>query len=388
MNISPHFNTKETPSSVKIKVAELSLRSGLALMATRSDGVYRLGSSRSSLLIHTPLQLHAVQLLARGIDPRRRLLDGSAQLDELNQLELFISELHSHNLLMTERGTIALPTRYLAQIHHRDLAAQQLIARTAPEAAIAQWSTTPPIGGGDGGVAIIAERARHRIVMSGRSRIATLIYTLLSQSGFLDIDFIDEHDRPAIGNLDIGVASISAAALGGNYYQEMREQHRNSSLFPHVHQRRESAKTPRSPIKPSLVIHTGLLDIDLFVDWMTTGQPHMVIYPPNGDEVLMGSIVIPGKSPCTRCCQLYELDHGGFTHSQRISLEPQGEVSMVSAYFIAALATAQVMRFIDSGGAIGEISYLDLTELHRRQVVTLARHPLCGCSDLSSNHLT
>lgn len=363
-------------------------------MATSVDGSYRLGTTQSWLLIKTPLQLHAVQLLARGIDPRKSLLEGGvplesgAHLEVLQELELFISDLRIHNLLITDQRTIALPSRYLAQIHHRDLAAQQLIARSAPEAAQAQWSQLPHGGGADGGVAIITERARHRILISGRSRVATLIYTLLSQSGFSAVDFIDEHDRPAISDLDIGVASLSASALGGNYYQVMREQHRNSALFPHVHQLRAAGKAERSAIKPTLIIHTGLLDIDLLVDWMTTGQPHMVIYPPNGDEVLLGSIVIPGQTPCTRCCQLYELDHLGFTHAQRISLDSQSEVSMVSAYFIAAIAATQALRFIDSGGALGEISYLDLTQLHRREVVTLARHPLCGCSELSGNHLT
>jgi hypothetical protein len=392
MNISSELNKK--------RVAGLSLRRGLALMATRVDGIYRLGTTESWLLIKTPHQLHAVQLLARGIDPRKSLMESAVRIESgaliengahvevLRELELFIADLRLHNLIITDQRTIALPSRYLAQIHHRDLAAQQLIARSAPEAAQAQWSQLPHGGGADGGVEIITERARHRILISGRSRVATLIYTLLSQSGFSAIDFIDEHDRPAINDLDIGVASLTASALGGNYYQEMREQHRNSALFPQVHQRRAAGKLERSAIKPALIIHTGLLDIDLLVEWMTTGQPHMVIYPPNGDEVLLGSIVIPGKTPCTRCCQLYELDHAGFTHAQRIPLDNQSEVSMVSAYFIAAIAAAQALHFIDSGGALGEISYLNLTELHRREVVTLARHPLCGCSDLSRNHLT
>lgn len=367
------------------RVAELSLRSGLSLMATKVDGTYRLGTPRSSLLIKNPLQLRAVQLLAKGVNPFRALISAGAPLEDLNHLERFISELHAHNLLLTERSAIALPTRYLAQIHHRDLAAQQLLARSSPEKARAQWSAFDKEG--DGAV-IVSERARHRILISGRSRVATLIYTLLSQSGFSAVEFIDEDDRPAINDLDIGVAAISAAALGGNYYQEMREHHRNSALFPHAQVRRGSGKVERISVKPSLIIHTGMLDIDLLVDWMTSGQPHMVIYPPIGDEVLMGPIVLPTRSPCNRCCELYELDHDGFTRTQRIALDSINEVSVTSAHFIAALASAQVMRFIDTGEAVGEISYLDLTELHRRQVVTLARHPLCGCSDLRSNHLT
>lgn len=388
-NLAPYSSSLSQSELPKVpelpKVAELSLRTGLSLMATRVDGVYRLGRTGSSLLIQNQLHMRAVQLLAAGVDPRRTLLRSGASLQERDDLEHFISDLYAHNLLTTERVAIALPARYLAQIHDRDLAAQQLLARSSLEKASAQWRTDDPR---DSGVESVIERARHRILISGRSRVATLIYTMLSQSGFTAIDFADEHDHPVIGDLDIGVAAISASMLGGNYYQEMREQHRSSSLFPHAHPRRESGKARRGYIKPSLIIHTGLLDIDLLIEWMTTDQPHMVIYPPIGDEVLMGPIVLPTQSPCNRCCELYELDHDGFTRTRRIALDSTNELSISAAHFIASLATLQAMRFIDSGVGIGEISYLDLTELHRRQVVTLARHPLCGCSDLSSNHLS
>jgi hypothetical protein len=62
---------------------------------------------------------------------------------------------------------------------------------------------------------------------------------------------------------------------------------------------------------------------------------------------------------------------------------------MITAHYVAAVAAAQALHFIDSAtsaGAhsprntgIGELTYVNLQRLNEPQVVAIARHPLCGC---------
>jgi hypothetical protein len=354
---------------------ELWLRSGLPLFASLIDGQYWFGPKGRRTKITSQSQRAAIEFLSRGIDPRSQVGGDTPEISSL------IESLRQNNLLLERRGRVALPKRYLAEIHHRDIAAQQLLQRAAPEERDAQWR----IGDRDGGSSILSERARHRIVISGRSRFSTLLTILLSQSGFTAIDFDDSYESPLIDNFDIGVGIFTARDFGGNFYQLMSERRVSTALFPD-----SSPRTPeRAPITPTLVIHYGHLDIERIVDWMTSAQSHLVISPPAADEAVISPIVLPGKTPCTRCFHLYQLDKDGFSRYQSIDCDDAIELSIVAAHHLASIVAHRVIAFIDSislesdgliSQGVGEATYLEISTLEQSQVGPLPRHPLCGCS--------
>lgn len=348
-------------------------------MATSTPGRYLLGRGENRVAITTPIALSAVELLARGIDPRSYVGVSTAGIGD--EIQALINSLEEANLLRRAKGVIALPKRYLAEVHHRDVAAQQLLHRAAPAERDAQWRN----GDLDGGSRFLTERARHRILISGRSRIATLLSLILSQSGFTAVEFADRYEAPLVGALDIGTAGITERHIGSNYYELMAEHRQLSALFPDT-----SARNPeREKIPPTLIIHSGALDIDLFIDWMSTRQPHVHISPVICDEVFISPIVLPGESPCTRCAELHHRDRRGFLLGQAISFDKSDEISIVGAHYIAALVAQRVIAYIDSMTAgcveslrdgVGEVASIQISSLERSQVETIARHPLCGCT--------
>jgi bacteriocin biosynthesis cyclodehydratase domain-containing protein len=128
----------------------------------------------------------------------------------------------------------------------------------------------------------------------------------------------------------------------------------------------------------------------MLLHWTHQKLPHLVIHAPIGDEIVVGPLVIPGESPCIRCLSLYQIDNFGFTQLERIDLTLVNELPAATAYYIAAIAAAQILHFIDEtlsdfkpheprNTGVGEVTYINFQRLTEPQVVAIARHPLCGC---------
>jgi hypothetical protein len=359
---------------------QLVLRRGLSLLAAR-DGSYQIGNSKALVPITTAFARSALQALAVGRDPRSAIAPS-----ELQGIENLIGELWRADLITEGREEIALPERYLNEVIERDLAAQQLRRRCAPELLQCEWSRR----GGDGrdlGATLLVARGSADILISGRNRISTLLYSLLLESGVSLVDWIDRFDTPGISDLDIGVSTITGANLALNFYQHLQSQKRSISLFP---LKRAGAPAPVSK-RPLLIIHAGALDIEDMVDWMGRGQAHLLIHPALGDEVTISPIVIPGKTPCLRCADLNQLDQQGYSTLNRIPLTEVDGLSMVAAHFIAALVAAQVLHFIDAKTSstsalapdtgVAQSITIDIQKLSQPRALSITRHPLCGCDN-------
>jgi hypothetical protein len=143
-----------------------------------------------------------------------------------------------------------------------------------------------------------------------------------------------------------------------------------------------------------LIIHSGPVDIEDLVDWLTSRQAHFVIQSPIADEITMGPLVLPGISPCLRCADLNQIDRVGYSSTDRISLTDIPEIAIVGAHFIASLAASQILHFIDStrvatstshqlisgqSSPIARATTVNLQKLHLPQIHSITQHPLCGC---------
>jgi hypothetical protein len=294
----------------------------------------------------------------------------------------FIEALKAKGLLNQKGNQLSTPLRSLNEISGSDISINQMRERSAPELAQSEWID----GHGDGGTSTLAARALHPIELSGRSRVINILFTLLLASGVSRVRFADRFFRPAITNLDISFGAISSSDLGGNFYEVSQSRRRELSLFPIDRFARDDLDIS----KPLLAIHYGECDPEQLMQWSQRNIAHCVVHAPIGDEIVIGPLVLPGKSPCNRCLSLYEIDNFGFTQIERIPLTAVDELPAVTAHYVAAILAAQILHFIDQQNSptsldisrntgVGEITLINFQRLTEPQVVAIPRHPLCGC---------
>jgi len=312
-----------------------------------------------------------------GVNP---LLQVDANLRD--ELERFLDTLAARGFLNRHPAQLKAPKRYFDEIDSNDLAARDFQLRAEPELTQSEWID----GASDGGVSTVAARSLYPIVLSGRSRVITLLYSLLLASGVTRVRFADRHYRSTVESCDLGFGAISHSHLGQNYYEQSESARRALSLFPIDHTSRHDLDN--SP--PIAIIHYGDCDPVDLVEWSNKQMPHLVIHQPIGDEIVIGPMVIPGESPCIRCLSLYEIDNFGYTRLERIDINGPQELPVVTAHYVAAIAASQILHFIDHHNStktsqrtrntgIGEVAYINFQSLTEPQVVAIARHPLCGC---------
>jgi hypothetical protein len=368
---------------------KFGLRRGLSL-APAAGGAYRIGRAAQSALITTAFHRTAIIAMAQGGDPFLNLPSSYHQ-----EIEHLIRSLAAADLLTQGRHEIALPPRYLNEIIERDLAAQQLRNRCEPELLQCEWSESAIEVGKDEGADILAARAEVRVHISGRNRIATLLHSLLLASGVSLVEYIDHSDKSAISDTDIGTSTITSKEYAMNFYGHLQSHRRAISLFPLERSATYSInlkdrKDLKDRKEAALIIHSGPVDIEDLVDWLTAGQAHFVIQSPIADEITMGPLVLPGISPCLRCADLNQIDRVGYSSNDRIALTDTPEIAMVGAHFIASLAASQILHFIDSNRLsssasdrswpIARTTTVNLQKLHQPQIHSITQHPLCGCT--------
>jgi hypothetical protein len=348
-----------------------SLIRGCALYNNRREGEdrYLLGTIERVAAVTSPFQRSALLQLASGANPFANI--PSELVGEIEQL---ISALDAQGFLNRVRSVLTPPKRYLDEIDSRDRAIIQLRARSAPELAQVEWVDTQR----DGGTSTLAARSDFLLELSGRSRVITILYSMLLASGVTRVRFADRFFKSEVTDLDIGSGPLTANDLGLNYYQQLESHRRGLSLFPIDIRDRHDIDTSQ----PALTVHYGDCDPEVFVEFSQRRQPYLLIHLPIGDEVVVGPLVLPGTSPCNRCLSLYEIDNFGYTRLERIPMTPVDELPMVVAHYIAAIVAGQILHFIDgTSPAGGEALYVNFQRLTSPQVVAIARHPLCGCAN-------
>ena len=350
---------------------------------------YTLGNLNRVATVTSSFQRSALTQLAAGENPLQNLAH-----PELGEIERFLEYLRAYGFLNHTRAELITPSRSNGVngskgVAH-DAALNQLRIRCAPEQMQSEWID----GAGDRGTSTLAARSQYPIELIGRSRIITLLYSILLASGVTRVRLSDRQPPTAVRDLDLGFGAITAQDLGANYYETLESRRRELSLFPIEHNQRQQQLSEQAELAPVLTIFVGDLDPELIVEWSNRRQPHLMIHPLAGDEAAIGPLVEPGISPCIRCFALYERENFGFTRTERIPLTAVDDFPTVAAHYIAAIAASQTLHFIDELNAkranaprselarntgIGEVTYINLQRLTEPQVVAIARHPLCGC---------
>jgi hypothetical protein len=399
------------------------LKRGVALFHTHRSGEYFLGTHKRAIRICTPEEKAEVDALLRGVDcvtdtdsysdaHSESHIEPHQEVDPDVMERTVLSRALSQELIDTRESSVSVSKRFTSAIagraekqsdRSRDAGYIQMQERLAPELSHSTWIEDVD----DAGVQILSNRQRYIVELSGNSRVTTLLFPLLIASGVTQVRFTSASrgNFPLVGNTDVGISLLTQKEIGSNFRQTFENLRHELALFPLDKNIDYSDESEPAAIS----IHCGDIDPELLSLWMSSGQVFLPVAAPIADRVSIGPLVIPGKSPCLRCHQLFIAEQSGVVEVQRLHSRSGEEIPTVAAHNIASIVAAQVIEYLDSlsrveldnarevgthrgtqiktqiknlGKAelVGNVCNVDYQSLTHPQIVAIARHPLCGCA--------
>lgn len=128
------------------------------------------------------------------------------------------------------------------------------------------------------------------------------------------------------------------------------------------------------------------MDPQILSQWMSAGQEHLVITPPDGGKYVIGPLVQPGKSPCTRCRNIAidEVIGSASVIADKVLIGDHPvvqEVPVFVAHYLAGLIASFILQRIDQNKSdlTGAYMAVDSLALCESSLIPIARNPVCGC---------
>lgn len=210
-----------------------------------------------------------------------------------------------------------------------------------------------------------------QVRLIGAGRLGHAVATLLVPSGvdlcLVDGDPTDPTLYPAAGALGTQAEALRASLAEPG----------SSRTRVVNHWSKPDDVTPDLTIVASEVLECDRVVIDGLV---RTDQPHLVVRPRAGG-VVVGPLVLPGRTPCVRCTDLSRRDADPVWPTMLSQLQRTTmAVTAALAGWAGAVVAAQALAFLggctpETCGATLEICPVDYVT-HRR---SWAMHPACGC---------
>ncbi|MDP1720974.1 MAG: hypothetical protein Q8L08_08285 [Candidatus Nanopelagicaceae bacterium] len=378
---------KNGNSEVGLKKTNPRLKVGVLVVA-HEDFTY-VGRMDSGVALSSPARI-VINFLSgkKSCEELSQMLE--IPLDEIKNL---VAQLDAAGLLDTEATKISVHTRFHSPNANRashagddssDGAFQQLKARLVPELTSATWHSHAK----DGGVSIVNSRRNWQVNIYGGSRISTLLYGILLSSGVTHTRLQVLPENRAISEPDLCAGFLRAIDVGLSYKTRLDELARELSLFPTAPTVKvdkkggpdEKSESPEQII--SIVI--GTPPSDELQAWMSGGVAHLLVDNPDGASLTIGPLVIPGKTPCTRCVSIANEDLNELWRdiSWKKQNFPPSEVPVAVAHHVAGFLALELLAFLDAGrskliGASARINFHSPAMIQER---LYARHPACGCT--------
>jgi len=380
-NADTHADTHADTSSPHQR--DLRLKEGINIYRTPSG--LRCGTARSSFPINDQGYVRALELLATNHEIN--LADASGMSED--QMRELIWNLEEHEFLETTPSVLAITTRYQSVAKHKrrdilpDAAFAQLQNRVAPE--LSYTRLLPGVH--DSGTSVINARQHARVEIYGSNRIATLLYGILLSSGVTYTHFAlgTRSQTPAIIDSDLTAGFIRATDVGQSFKQRMEDLGKELSLFP-IESHENAQELDGQPPERFIKIHLGAMDPQLLAQWMAAGQEHLAISAVDAGALVIGPLVDPGKTPCTRCRDLTvaAVTHGAHVLGEKVLVGQRNhsdELPVFLAHYCAAFIASAILQSIDQGRSdlTGAYASIDALSLGDSELVPLDRNPACGC---------
>ena len=309
-------------------------------------------------------------------------LDGAHDLNQVRQVAARhqvgrrrVDEL----LALLQRARLLVgedPYRPLDRVHLTRLG-QTARARLRPDTDA--WSLVHDTDG----LLLAASRASRHVLVRGAGRVGSAIATTLAAAG---VGAVSLRDERAVRAGDVLPAGASAQDVGGTWTQATGAALERVAGVP------ASGRQP--PTTPDLVVLVGehVLDARVGDDLVRRDMAHLGVVV-GSDRVVVGPLVLPGRSACLRCVDLHRRDRDpawphlvaqllGAAFGSGGAVAAVGETALSTA--AAGVAVLQVLGQLDGQvqpDAVGRT--LELTLPHgtvRRRAWRL--HGGCGCARL------
>ena len=276
------------------------------------------------------------------------------EVAEGRNLEESIFQISKILQLLSDARLIEFRTSPLpGKLPNKDLLPVNLVnslKRMRAEANLYSWH--PQIENGISAETLISKRRYFSIMIYGRNRLALSLFTVLQASGFSLIKLTDRaysasaNSKAQIEPDEVCGLAIRGSDVGLQKALVLADLARNSQLFP-----MESLVFPELP---DLIISTESIPQETMQSWMSENIVHLPISNIIEDKIIIGPIVIPGKTPCLNCLNLWRADQ--FPHQSSFEIlaaldsgEGKGlELPSAQVALLTGLITTQVIQFLQS----------------------------------------
>ena len=235
-----------------------------------------------------------------------------------------------------------------------------------------------------GGARALEHRSQRHAAVHGLGLIGAQVARQLAAAG---VGVVRPVDPNPVDHADTGPGALDPAQVG-----KRRQEAVGRAI------QRDSPSTRVAPAYPTrrpdivVVAPVERYPLEFFDNLVTAGVPHLAVRPTE-DEVLIGPLVLPGRTPCVHCAdlQLSELDASwpqflAQFGTPRPGELPPGDTSL--ALLGAAYAVQHTLTYLDGGepavlGALLSLRPPDALAVR----VEIKAHPSCPCGAAAGEQL-
>jgi bacteriocin biosynthesis cyclodehydratase domain-containing protein len=350
-----HAQSYPPPSSYGIR--EWRLRPGLPVLKCGADTV-QLGLDRRWAMRLSDLSPKEIRWLQNSAQKHLQLRRSAVTngITEARAVEICTTLARSGLLVPNPRNTKT---------------AQKLLNTNSSKLAAGGATDLPALSAlrQDGqGQTTLNRRATSRVAITCSGRLGAQVAVLLAAAGVGNLQL---PDRAAITLHDIG--PYLAAEVGRSRAAGLRRRFTELGLNPDL----KLTGTPDWTIS----IDTGTQSAVYFSTLHQLAVPYLAVAVGEA-EVEVGPLVVPDRSACTHCLQLWRAasDEHWAGLVAELATMPQRPVETTLATASAALIAAQALTFIDGGrpNLVNGIATIALPEVSV-ETVPLYPNPNCGC---------
>ena len=298
-----------------------------------------------------------------------RLFDGSRSLANITSIietdqdqatksskvcENQISQILQILQILSEERLIEFRTSPLPnQLPKKELPAANLVNslnRMRAEENLYSWH--PQADTGISAETLIGKRRNFSIMIYGRNRLALSLFAVLQASGFTQVKLTDRTNSAGNDSIaqiepsDVCGLAIRGSDVGLRKPLVLADLARNSQLFP-----TGDLALPAFPVIPDLIISTQSVPQETMQNWLSENIVHLPISNLIENKIVIGPIVIPGKTPCLNCLNLWRAER--FPHHNSFEIlvaldcgEGKGlELPSAQVALLTGLITTQVIQY-------------------------------------------
>ena len=327
--------------------------------------------------------------LVHAMNGRRNLNQLSQYTGEpIEKIASLVNLLIENSLVDIHWPRLLIEGRYQSDIPNRpthdgdfseDGAVKELTKRLNPELSQASWRTDCL----DGGRNLIANRQDFLINLHGDFHIGIELLASLQRSGFARTTLVSERES-RITEADLISNQISHSDIGAT---------RKSVIEKILRESRVLGPLPHYEIPEfELNVAIGKVKNSDLQSWVSENKAHLIVRLGLGPNLIIGPLVIPGRTPCFNCVVTIEEENSLIWQGLHFADQIENRFQLTSATisWLSSFLALAITQFADSkmSSLLGGAVIVDPNNPFELQTLRYPRHPNCGCAwnTLSSAH--